>query len=336
MIRIGIALGMLLVFGASANAESPAPGAPKLKELVTVSSEIVRIGDLVDHAGAVADVPVFRAPDLGQTGSVAVVRIAEVLQPYNLGSLDTDGLSEVVVTRLSRPITAKAITERIAHAVAGQYGYGDADNLAVIFDRDIRVMHVESTALGDLAVSHLRVDPHTGRFDIAFELPGSAVARRLPLRFTGTISETVSAVTLTRAMRAGEIVKASDVSVERRPKAELGGDAVSAEQAVGQATRAALRAGMALRQNDLMRAQVVQRNEAVTMFYEVPGIALTVRGKATEAGAVGDMIAVLNVQSNRTIQATVIGPGRVGVASNAPIIAAAVAADNETQTPRTQ
>ena len=62
---------------------------------------------------------------------------------------------------------------------------------------------------------------------------------------------------------------------------------------------------------DLIKPQVVQRNEAVTIDYEVPGIMLTVRGKALEAGAVGDVVGVLNIQSNRTVQATVIGPGRV-------------------------
>ena len=52
---------------------------------------------------------------------------------------------------------------------------------------------------------------------------------------------------------------------------------------------------------------------------------LTMRGKALEAGAEGDIINVLNVQSKRTVQATVTGPGRVTVAAAAPRIAAAVA-----------
>ena len=47
----------------------------------------------------------------------------------------------------------------------------------------------------------------------------------------------------------------------------------------------------------------MQRNETVTINYEVPGIMLTVRGKALEAGADGDVISVLNIQSNRTVQA---------------------------------
>jgi len=45
-----------------------------------------------------------------------------------------------------------------------------------------------------------------------------------------------------------------------------------------------------------------------------------VRGKAVEGGAVGDVIGVLNIQSNRTVQATVIGPGRVTISAAGPLV----------------
>ena len=72
----------------------------------------------------------------------------------------------------------------------------------------------------------MNVDPRTGRFDIAFELPGSTLSRRCRLRFTGTVTETVEAATLTRSLRLGEVIKASDVTIERRPKSEVRGDGI--------------------------------------------------------------------------------------------------------------
>src|SRR5258706_12691313 len=128
MIRIVLALAMVAMFGREATAETTS-AAPRLRELVAVSSEIVRIGDLVENAGTAADVPVFRAPDLGQTGAVQISRIAEALRPYDVTGLETSGLTEVVVTRLSRALTAKDITDRIARAFTGQYGFGDTQNL---------------------------------------------------------------------------------------------------------------------------------------------------------------------------------------------------------------
>ena len=336
MIRLVLALAMVAMLGREACAE-PASAAPRLKELVTVSAEIVRIGDLVENAGMAADVPVFRAPDLGQTGAVPIARVADALRPYDITGLDTSGLSEVVVTRLSRALTAKDITGRIARAFAGQYGFGDAQNLAVILDRDIRILHVEPTVTADLVVARLNVEPRTGRFDIAFELPGSMLSRRAALRFTGTLTETIEAATLTRSLKPGEVVKASDVTMERRPKTEVRGDGIAAGQAIGLAAKVALRGGQALRSDDLIKPQVVQRNEAVTIYYEVPGILLTVRGKALEAGAVGDVVGILNIQSNRPVQATVVAPGRVSIAAAGPLFASAAApATDDPLPPRTQ
>ncbi len=94
--------------------------------------------------------PVFRAPDLGQTGAVPIARVADALRPYDIAGLDSSGLSEVggdaVVTGADR----QGHHRRIARAFAGQYGFGDAQNLAVILDRDIRILHVEPTVTADL------------------------------------------------------------------------------------------------------------------------------------------------------------------------------------------
>lgn len=327
MTRTILALAMAAAFGGHALAQT-APAAPRLKELVTVTSEIVRIGDLVENVGPAADVPIFRAPDLGQTGAVQISRIADALRPYDITGVDTGGLTEVVVTRLSRALTSKDITDRIARAFAGQYGFGDWQNLAVILDRGIRTLHVEPAITGELVISRMNFDPRTSRFDIAFELPGSTLSWRAGLRFTGALSETVEAATLTRSLRIGEVIKASDVTMERRPKTEIRGDGVAVDQAIGMAVKAALRSGQALRTDDLIRPLIVQRNEAVTITYEVPGIMLTVRGKAVEAGALGDVISVLNIQSNRTVQATITGPGRVSIAATGPLLASAATSAN--------
>jgi flagella basal body P-ring formation protein FlgA len=328
MIRIIAALALLIAFGQETRAQSQPPAQPRLKELVTVTSEIVRIRDLVEYAGASADIAVFRAPDLGHTGAVPMSRVVEALRQHGIDRIDTDGLTEVVVTRLSRPITGDEIKGRIARAVAGQFGFGDADNLAVILDREIRVLHVEAAATAELAIIRMNVEPRTGRFEIALELPGSAAARRLPLRFTGTVTELVPTATLARSIKAGEVIKASDVVLGRKPKLEVGAETIAtADQAVGLAAKSALRAGQSLRPSDLVKAQVVPRNETVTIVYTVPGVALTVRGKAAEGGALGDVINVVNVQSNRTIQGTIIGPGRVSIAAAIPQITSAETPD---------
>jgi flagellar basal body P-ring formation protein FlgA len=307
---------------APADAEAPV-GGPTLRREVTVTSDIVRIGDLIENAGAVAEVAIFRAPDLGQTGSVPARRVAEAVRPHHITGLDTRGLDQVAVTRASRAITGKEIEARLIAALAAQHGLADARELAIAFDQEVRTLHVEPGATADLALARLAYDPRTRRVEAAIELPGAAAARRAPLRLTGTLNETFTAAVLLRAVAQGDTVKPSDVAVERRPRSELApGIATTAEQVAGLVAKRALQAGKVVRQADLAKPELVARNETVTIVFEAPGILLTIRGKALEAGAHGDLINVLNVQSKRTVQATVIGPGRVTVSAASPRLAA--------------
>jgi flagellar basal body P-ring formation protein FlgA len=62
-----------------------------------------------------------------------------------------------------------------------------------------------------------------------------------------------------------------------------------------------------------MADAAVRRGESVTLIYEVPGVALSMRARALEDGAVGQSVRFLNTSSNRTIDATVTGPGAARV-----------------------
>jgi flagella basal body P-ring formation protein FlgA len=53
----------------------------------------------------------------------------------------------------------------------------------------------------------------------------------------------------------------------------------------------------------------VHRGESVMLTYSVPGVQLSARARALEDGAVGQDIRLVNLSSNRTIDATVTGPG---------------------------
>ncbi len=317
--KLAIAATALLAFGAAAAAE---PEHPKLKAETVITGSIVRIGDLVDHAGIIARVPIFRAPDLGVTGTVSAEAVVEAVRPYALIGLDTGDVSEVTVTRASRAIPAKLIEDSVAQALAAQYPLGPAKDIAVHFEREMRMIYVEPSAKGEPRVSYLNYDSRNGRFDVTLDMP-TGPATRGTLHLSGRAAATAEVVTLTRQVERGEVIKSDDVMVERRPRGEVSRDFVNnVDRAVGFAARSALQPGRPLRVADLMKPEVVHRNDMVTLVYGVPGITLTVRGKATEGGAEGDVISVLNEQSKRAVQGVVAGPGRVVVNANTPRLAA--------------
>ena len=89
---------------------------------------------------------------------------------------------------------------------------------------------------------------------------------------------------------------------------------------------------MPIRVADIAKPEFVQRDQNVTIIYQVPGLYLTTRGKAVESGAEGDTVNVLNVQTKRTLTGTVTGRGQVTVqgASQAVPTAPAVAPADQT------
>ncbi|MFX7106299.1 hypothetical protein ABTI05_19325, partial [Acinetobacter baumannii] len=74
-----------------------------------MSSDVVRIGDVVDNAGTAAQVAIFRAPDLGTTGSLPIAQLLAALRAHQVIGIDTRDLREVTVTRSSRTLVSKEI-----------------------------------------------------------------------------------------------------------------------------------------------------------------------------------------------------------------------------------
>jgi flagella basal body P-ring formation protein FlgA len=302
---------------------------PTLRREATVSGELVRIGDLIENAGAAAGTAIFRAPDLGETGAVEAFRIIDAVRPYGLIGVDSQGIGKVVVIRPGRIITTRDIEAAIAHAIAERYGLGDFKNLAFTFDHEVRPIHLAQTVAAQMQPIRIGYDRASGRFDLSFEIPGSPAMPAPTLRFAGSVVETRNVAVLLRSLGRGDVVKKTDVTMERRPLAELGDAAVEdGDSVIGLAARQPLRAGQPLHAVDLAKPMVVQRGDPVTIVYEVPGVLLTIRGKALDSGAQGDLISVVNGQSKRPIQVTVTGPGRVAVAANS-VEQAAVSVSSE-------
>ena len=292
--------------------------APVLRASVTVASDVVRIGDVIDNAGTAAQIAIYRAPDLGTTGTLPTAQVLAALRARQVIGVDTRDLREISVTRLARTLEAKDIELQVSRALEHRRGLGDAANLSLTFDRDVQDMRLEASNTGAMLLTSLRYEPHNGRFDVTFDIANDRVATPTRLRFTGSVVETVEAAVLARDVERNEVIKSSDVVVERRPRAEVGGDAATRDRAVGMQARRQLRAGQAVKTADLVKPDLVQRDQTVTLIYEAPGLYLTVRGKALEGGTEGDVVSVLNLQSKRTVTGTVIGRGQVAISVATP------------------
>ena len=141
--------------------------------------------------------------------------------------------------------------------------------------------------------------------------PAEASARPAAATVASRPGATVEVLTYARSLAAGDIVQPSDVvwSTVQAHQAPAGGPQ-DADQVVGLSAKRALRAGAPVTSRDLAWPQVIARNDMVEVAYVVGGVELTVTGKATRNASAGEAVPILNVQSNRTIDAVAVAPGR--------------------------
>jgi flagellar basal body P-ring formation protein FlgA len=291
---------------------------PQLKNDVMLTRDIVTFGDLI--AGlrpSDASLPAFRAPALGETGTIQAHRIIEAAVANNVladsAEIDQRGIGQVIVSRAARRLSAMDIENAVKLALAERHNV-DGRSMALVFDGGAPNLVVEPDLTAALTVQDVTYDARAKRVNAVMTLPGSASLRLKPVRITGQLVETVDVVVPLRAVARGETLAAADVTIERRPREGLGPDMVAdIPLAIGRVARRSLAVGLPLRTQDIQRQEIVGRGDVITIVYEAPGVQLSLRGRANEAGAMGDSVAVMNPNSKRVLQGTVTGPGRVSV-----------------------
>jgi flagella basal body P-ring formation protein FlgA len=156
------------------------------------------------------------------------------------------------------------------------------------------------------------LDLTTGRFT-------GIVTGRTPeglrqLRIGGRVDQLVQVPVPARAIAAGERVAAADLSWIELSTSRLQSHLVTSEAAlVGLVARRGLRAGRPVSARDVEQPIMIQKGALVTMTVVGLGLVLTATGQALDDGAEGQQIALINTQSKRTVQGTVIGPDRVRI-----------------------
>jgi flagella basal body P-ring formation protein FlgA len=124
---------------------------------------------------------------------------------------------------------------------------------------------------------------------------------------------TVTIPVLARDLAAGEVVSADDL-VDLPVQGPVAGSVVQREQdIIGLAARKPLRAGRPIALSELRQPILVAKGSLVNIRVSMPGIELSTTAKAIEQGAMGEVVRVMNLTSNRIIQAVITGPGEAQV-----------------------
>ncbi|WP_203291979.1 flagellar basal body P-ring formation chaperone FlgA [Maricaulis parjimensis] len=277
-----------------------------LRENPSAEGSHITLGDLFTSAGASADVVVARAPAPGSRTSLDVSYVQHIAAEHDLDWANAAGVRRVTVARASRTVDADMLTDMLEGELFAREGSVHDVQLA----NSGLVLHAPVESVGGPQIVSLNYDIRSGLLSAEVAPYDGADTVRL----TGRAYATVDVPVLARAIPAGTEITGSDVEWVSHRADRLRPDAIlDPSDLIGFETRRTLRPGEPLRSYDLQRPVAVERGELITLLFEAPGIQLSVRARALEDAADGEMARFVNLQSNRTVEALVDGPGRARV-----------------------
>ena len=139
------------------------------------------------------------------------------------------------------------------------------------------------------------------------------VVRNIPVRVE--VEASTEMVVALRQVDSGELVSASDVTLQKREISQSSHLAArTLADVVGKKVRSTLRANQPVRADFVEKVPLVKPGQMVTIVAENEVLKISVSGKARSAGAEGDTIRVQNLTSQKEIPARVINADTVQVA----------------------
>ncbi|MBO6679893.1 flagellar basal body P-ring formation chaperone FlgA [Parvibaculum sp.] len=291
-----------------------AAGAAELRPAVTVTGTAVTLGDLFDDAGSAAGVVVANAPAPGVRSEISVSRVSLAARRNGIDWRNDAGLSHVVVARSGTPVPDEDVAGAIAAAISAQSSaMPSASTLQVDFTNGMAGIQVADGADLTVNVEQLAFNRRNGSFTAILRAPAGDVLSPLH-RVTGRAYPVAEVPVLVRDMQPGDVVRQSDIDWVRLPANRIGQNVItSLDGLLGMSPRQPARAGEPMRVSDMTPPLVVEKGAQVDMLLTSGALTLIARGRALESGAVGDVVNVLNIRSNRTIQGVIEGPNMIRV-----------------------
>jgi flagella basal body P-ring formation protein FlgA len=119
---------------------------------------------------------------------------------------------------------------------------------------------------------------------------------------------------LVRRVNPGELITHADIGwVEIAANQLVGNIAASESDLINRTPRRSLQVNAPIFLYDVVPLRLVTKGEMVTMILKTSTMYLSTQGKAVQDGAKGEVIRVQNLESNRIVDATVVGSNQVAV-----------------------
>ncbi len=291
-----------------------------LNGVATVDQDLVHLSDIATMTGAsemqlksMGATVVARSPLPGQTRFVDLdyIRIRLKQSGLDIDAMTFTGSQDVRITRDAAVLPTRLIERAVEAAIRNQMPWKNEDVTVsgIAFDE---TLHLPTGRLTYRIVPS-RNEDYLGRTMLALHLfvDGEAMQK---IWVNADVSVMADVVTVTRPLGKHQHIELADLALERRELADLSSDTVRRiEDALGNRTTRMIYPNTVLQASMIVLPPLVKRGDIVKIVANTGSMTITATGMVKQQGCKGEMVRVMNTDSNRVITARVTGPGTVVV-----------------------
>lgn len=290
----------LFVFSLMAAAKAASTVGLKPDSIVTGTT--ITLGDIFYNLPRDADKVLGPAPHPGADMTLdarTLLRIAIALdlpwRPASVAdSITLSSAATIIDDQLVREAVKSALREK-----------GVENSFNLLFAGEQPQIILPQDQPGTVEIININYDPQREWFDATLAAP-SAENPVQRLKVSGAVERMVEIPVLRDSLRAGDIIGERDISfLEMRAKDITPEIAMRAEDIKGTTPRRTVMAGKPIKMQDIEEPRIVERGDTVTMIFQDGPLTLTATGRALENGTKGDLIRVVNANSNKTVEGVV-------------------------------
>lgn len=308
----------LLIFSAASFASSPIQ--LTLKEKVSIGQNVVRLADIASISGVpkavrapIETVIVAKSPLPGQTRylSLDYIRIRLKQAGFHTDAMNFQGSQDVQINRQAAIVSHDTIIQAVEAAIRKQMPWQreSVDIRNIHFDDDIKL----PTGTLTHRIVPNRNEDYLGRTMLALHLyvDGELIRKTWVQADICVMADVVKVV---RPLGKHQRIEREDLAVMRADLSDLPSNTVrNIQDALGNRTTQMIYPNTILKAEMFSPPPLVKRGDIVKIVANAGSMTITATGKVKQKGARGDMVHVINTDSNRVITARVTGPGTVEV-----------------------
>jgi flagella basal body P-ring formation protein FlgA len=308
-----ILFALWLIVGGSVGSPTPcaANTAVTLKPEVNIKRFAVKLSDLFTGVPSAIDRDIAQAPPACKPAIYEQQVLNKLADTYRLDWQPQNGADHAIVSSPCARITSDMIRDAVMAKLKADSNTRER-SFEIAFDTRGLEVDLASDQTPDFTLENFSYDPTNKHFraDLTAQSPRGTTT--VPV--SGHVGIKRSVPILAHRLESGTTIGEADLDWLQVPEERITADVVTeASQLVGRELRRDTAEGDMIRSHDVVSPRLVTRGSLVTMKIETPFITVTSQGKSEQDGAQGDVVRVMNTQSNRVVEGTVTAPGTVEI-----------------------